>query len=165
MLINSNDIKIAKEHLKIMQAFVDGEEIEFTSPDKGEWKQAISPLWDFTSYLYRIKPSEPEYVYPIYKRLKETPKTIVKFTSLDAGIYVSTHDKSIYKQGDAALNMAPHTDSSWEDDPRRIMDIAIDSNGKIVDLVDRPLEPENVNTIELFEDIKAGEADISDIGN
>ena len=60
MIINKDDISTTKQHIEVMQAFVDGKEIEFTSPDKGQWKQASSLLWDFTSYIYRIKPSEPE---------------------------------------------------------------------------------------------------------
>ena len=67
--------------------------------------------------------------------------------SLDFGFYFSTHDDSIYIPGDAAFNIAPHTDSSWEDAPRKIIDIVRDSNGKIVDLVDRPSEPEYVYPI------------------
>ena len=214
MLINSNDIKTAKKHIDVMQAFIDGKEIEYERINRTNvseiWKDCTAPIWDFTNYTYRIKQSdkknvkhftsplhshsdsfwenskpiekthnvpffhsimadqfvelgielpdymvkqlspekldyltkkserlrketgypkfdesimedtvvkssEPEYVYPIYKRLKETPETIVKFTGLDSGIYVSTHNKSIYRPGYPALNMAPHTDSSWED--------------------------------------------------
>ena len=116
MLINSNDIKIAKEHIDVMQAFIDGKEIEFKQIFQNDhYRKVSTPDWDFVNYAYRIKPSEPEYNYPIYKRLKETPETIVKFTSLDSGIYLSTHKNSIYRPGHHALNMAPHTDSSWED--------------------------------------------------
>ena len=116
MLINSNDIKIAKEHIEVIQAFIDGREIEF-KPDsyKGIWKQITTPIWDFNNYEYRIKPSEPEYVYPIYKRLKNQKETIVKFTSIDSGIYIGTEAQSIYKPGDAAKYMRPHTSCSWED--------------------------------------------------
>ena len=60
MLIDSDDIKKTKEYMEVMQAFIDGKEIEFAKQDEGQWKQASTPLWDFTSYLYRIKPSEPE---------------------------------------------------------------------------------------------------------
>ena len=151
MLINSDDIKKAKEHLEVMQAFIDGKEIEYKKKFAYDFGQCTTPTWDFDNYAYRIKPSEPEYIYPIYKRLKTTPETVVKFTSLDEGIYVSTYKNSIYKPGNIANNMAPHTDSSWEDAPRRIIDIVRDSNGKIVDLVDRPSKPENANTEELFE--------------
>ena len=116
MLINSDDIKTTKEKIEVMQAFIDGKEIEYKEKfENNEYEKTYCPTWDFANYQYRIKQSEPEYVYPIYKRVKSTPETVVKFTSLDAGIYVSTHDKSIYKPGNPALNMAPHTNSSWED--------------------------------------------------
>ena len=61
MLISSDDIKTAKEHLEVIQAFIDGKEIEF-KPDsyKGIWTQTTTPTWDFCKYKYRIKPSEPE---------------------------------------------------------------------------------------------------------
>ena len=138
MLIDSNDIKTTKELLEVMQAFVDGKEIESKLDSyKGKWKLTTSPIWNFTEYRYRIKKSEPEYVYPIYKRLKETPETVVKFTSLDAGIYVSTHKNSIYKPGHPALNMAPHTDLSWED-----CTVSIDAEKIILN---------KTNTEELFE--------------
>lgn len=70
-----------------------------------------------------------EYVYPIYKRLKQRPETVVKFTSLDAGIYISTHKNSIYKKYEEATALTPHTEEDWED-----------CNASI-----------NENTIELFE--------------
>lgn len=116
MLINSDDIKTAKEHIEVMQAFIDGKEIEFKQDScKGIWRQTTTPTWDFCDYKYRIKPSEPEYVYPIYKRLKTNPKTIVKFTSIDSCIYISTEAQSIYKPGDIAKNIRSHTSNSWED--------------------------------------------------
>lgn len=117
MLINSNDIKTAKKHIEVMQAFIDGKEIEFKQIcNNDHYRKVSTPDWDFVNYAYRIKPSEPVvFIYPIYKRLKATTETIVKFTSLDSGIYLSTHKKSIYRPGYPALNIAPHTDSSWED--------------------------------------------------
>ena len=236
MLINSDDIKTTKQYIEVMQAFIDGKEIEFASKDKGDWWRKASTIqWDFTSYLYRIKPleqkryknftrepyihsdsfwenskpiekthnvpvfhsimadqfvelgielpdymvkqlspekldyltkkaerlrketgypkfdesimedtvvkpSEPEYVYPIYKRLKATPEIIVKFTSIDSGIYIGTEAQSIYKPGDAAKYMRHHTSCSWED---------YDFTEKKEE--EESSEPEYVNTEELFE--------------
>lgn len=211
MLRSSEDIKTTKEKIEVMQAFIDGKEIEFKQRFQNDhYRTANTTDWDFVNYAYRVKPSdkkdrtkftnqlhshsdsfwenskpiekthnvpffhsimadqfvelgielpdymvkqlstekldyltkkaerlrketgypkfeesiledtivkpsEPEYIYPIYKRLKATPETIVKFTSLYECVYVSTHKNSIYKPGNPALNMAPHTDSSWED--------------------------------------------------
>ena len=132
MLINSNDIKTTKEHLEVMQAFIDGKEIEyrlFTPTNSMFWRISQTPMWNFDKYEYRIKPSEPVYVYPIYKRLKKRPETIIKFTSINAGIYISTHKNSIYKKYEKATALTPHTEEDWED-----------CNASI-----------NENTIELFE--------------
>ena len=116
MSINSDDIKKTKEQIEVMQAFIDGKEIEFKQDSyKGIWKQTTTPIWDFTNYKYRIKPSEPECVYPIYKRLKNQKEIIVRFTSIDSGIYIRTGAQSIYKPGDAAKSMSPHTSCSWEE--------------------------------------------------
>ena len=150
MLINSNDIKTAKEHLEVMQAFIDGKEIEFKQDShKGIWKQTTTPTWDFCEYKYRIKPSEPEYAYPIYKRLKATPETIVKFTSIDSGIYIGTEAQSIYKPGDAAKYMRPHTSCSWEDyeliEEWEDYEFIEEEEREVSTIISKP------NTIELFE--------------
>lgn len=116
MLIDSNDIKTTKEKIEVMQAFIDGKEIEFKEKfENNEYEKTYCPTWDFANYQYRIKPSEPVYNYPIYKRLKATPETVVKFHSIDTGIYVSVKKDSIYQPGDIAKDMAYHTNLVWED--------------------------------------------------
>ena len=118
MLINSDDIKQAKQQIDVMQAFIDGKEIEyrlFTPTNSMLWRISQTPMWNFDKYEYRIKPSEPVYVYPIYKRLKKRPETIIKFTSINAGIYISTHKNSIYKKYEKATSLTPHTEEDWED--------------------------------------------------
>lgn len=140
MLIDSEKIKQTKEQIEVMQAFIDGKEIEF-KPDlyKGTWKASTTPTWDFVNYAYRIKPQEPEFVYPIYKRLKHSTETVVEFHSINSGIYISTFEDSIYKPGDIANSMAPHTDSAWED-------YTVSVDAKKIQL--------SIDTIELFEVIK-----------
>ena len=150
MLINSNDIKTAKEHIDVMQAFINGKEIEFKQDSyKGIWKQTTAPIWDFTNYKYRIKHSEPEYVYPIYKRLKVTPEIIVKFTSIDSGIYIGTGAQSIYKPGDAVTHLRPHTSCSWEDyeliEEWEDYEFIEEEEREVSTIISKP------NTIELFE--------------
>lgn len=44
-----------KEAIKVMQAFVDGDDIQYFSCC-GEWLRVIEPLWDFHLTKYRIKP-------------------------------------------------------------------------------------------------------------
>lgn len=117
MLIDSEMIKETKKQIEVMQAFIDGKEIElkerFKKNDK--YKKANTPNWDFLNFEYRIKPSEPEFVYPIYKRLKNTPEIVVEFHSIDTGIYVSVPKGSIYRPGDIANDIVQDTDSTWED--------------------------------------------------
>ena len=138
MLINSDDIKTTKQYIEVMQAFIDGKEIECKEKfENNEYEKIYCPTWDFANYQYRIKPSEPEYVYPIYKRLKEIPETVVKFTSIDSGIYIGTEAKSIYRPGDKAKDMSFHTSYLWED-----YTVSEDAEKIILN---------KTNTIELFE--------------
>jgi hypothetical protein len=117
MLIDSEKIKQTKEQIEVMQAFIDGKEIEFKErfKKKDNYRTANAPNWDFLNFEYRIKHLEPKYDYPIYKKLKDHTETVVKFHSIDAGMYISVQKDSIYKPGDIASNMAPHTDSVLED--------------------------------------------------
>ena len=143
MLINSNDIKTTKQQIDVMQAFIDGKEIEyrlFTPTNSMLWRISQTPMLNFDKYEYRIKPSEPEYVYPIYKRLKNQKETIVEFTGLDSGIYVSTGAQSIYKPGDAAKYISSHTSCSWED-----YDFIEEEEEEASTIISKP------TTIELFE--------------
>ena len=46
-----------REKIEVMQAFERGEEIECSWTNCGtKWEIVNSPSWDWTSYLYRIKP-------------------------------------------------------------------------------------------------------------
>jgi hypothetical protein len=51
------------EAIRVMQAFVDGKEVEFkilVKPEcltNNEWKTIAQPAWDFNCYTYRIKPT------------------------------------------------------------------------------------------------------------
>lgn len=199
MLIDSERIKQTKEQIEVMQAFIDGKEIEFKKRFQNDhYRTANTPDWDFVNYAYRIKPQEPvykypiykkskeygtvvkftglcsgeyinknssfnvghynnnliehtddtfwedyipepEFMYPIYKRLKHSPETVVEFHSINSGIYISTFEDSIYKPGDVANSMAPHTDSAWED-----YTVSVDAEKILLSL----------DTIELFEVIK-----------
>lgn len=50
-----------KEAIKIMQAFVDGKNIECMDFDGHAFKDTSEPAWNFGLNTYRIKP-EPQYV-------------------------------------------------------------------------------------------------------
>lgn len=44
------------EAIKVMQAFVDGKEVQCLAHNK-EWITTDQPAWNFPSYIYRIKPT------------------------------------------------------------------------------------------------------------
>ncbi|MDI9409365.1 MAG: hypothetical protein QM523_09000 [Candidatus Pacebacteria bacterium] len=44
------------EAIRVMQAYVDGKEVQYEVPNK-EWITTDQPAWNFISYNYRIKPT------------------------------------------------------------------------------------------------------------
>ena len=44
------------EAIRIMQAYVDGKEVQYKVPI-GEWISTDQPAWNFFGYIYRIKPT------------------------------------------------------------------------------------------------------------
>jgi hypothetical protein len=48
------NIEQTKEAIRVMQAFVDGKEVEAVSP-AGKWETAITPRWGWDDTQYRIK--------------------------------------------------------------------------------------------------------------
>ena len=50
------NIEQTKEAIRVMQAFVDGKEVEYERPD-GIWMIINSPAWNWHSQDYRIKPT------------------------------------------------------------------------------------------------------------
>lgn len=49
-----------EKQLKVMQAYVDGKNIQVSRKNKKEWTDADFPLWDFIVFDYRVK-TEPKY--------------------------------------------------------------------------------------------------------
>jgi hypothetical protein len=50
------NIEQTKEAIRVMQAFVDGKEVEALSPDK-KWRRTPAPRWGWDDTQYRIKPT------------------------------------------------------------------------------------------------------------
>jgi hypothetical protein len=50
------NIEQTKEAIKVMQAFVDGKEVEAFSPCQ-KWERATKPRWGWDDTQYRIKPT------------------------------------------------------------------------------------------------------------
>jgi hypothetical protein len=49
-------IETTKEMIAIMQAYCDGEIIEFSPYNSNSWKEIDNPFWDWKSMDYRVKP-------------------------------------------------------------------------------------------------------------
>ena len=50
------NIEQTKEAIRVMQAFVDGKEVEYERPD-GIWTLINNPVWNWNTQEYRIKPT------------------------------------------------------------------------------------------------------------
>jgi hypothetical protein len=50
------NIEQTKEAIRVMQAFVDGKEVEAMNP-AGNWERATTPRWSWCDTQYRIKPT------------------------------------------------------------------------------------------------------------
>ena len=81
-----------QEKIKIMQAFVDGKQIEvcFEWEDTPEWQDTIDPQWNWLDFDYRIK--ETNIIFPIWcESISKLHKPFtVKFDSLHSGIVVES---------------------------------------------------------------------------
>lgn len=44
--------------LKILQAFADGEIVQYYDAELEEWVDSFNPIFDFTNFQYRIKPQK-----------------------------------------------------------------------------------------------------------
>lgn len=75
------NIEQTKESIRIMQAFVDGKEVEALSPNK-KWGRTPAPRWGWDDTEYRIKPTvnlrpwtADEVPLGMQARNREYPKT------------------------------------------------------------------------------------------
>jgi hypothetical protein len=75
------NIEQTKEAIRVMQAFVDGKEIEFLC-DEVIWERVVNPIWSWNNRLYRIKPTPvlrpwtaDEVPLGMQARNREYPKT------------------------------------------------------------------------------------------
>ena len=74
------NIEQTKEAIRVMQAFVDGKEVEYERPD-GIWTIINNPCWNWNSQEYRIKPTATirpwtadEVPLGAWMRVKDSPK-------------------------------------------------------------------------------------------
>ena len=162
MIINSNDIKETKKHIEVMQAFIDGKEIEFKQDShKGIWKDCTSQIWDFTNYTYRIKPSDKKHftsqLHSHSDSFWENSEPIKKthnapyFHSIMADKFVELGielpDYMVKQLSQAKLDyLTKKAERLRKETGYPKFDESIIENTIV-----KPSEPEYVNTIELFE--------------
>ena len=58
--------EITKQKLSVMQAFVEGKEIECTGNSLA-WAEITNPVWNWQEFNYRVKPEQPKYRLYRYK--------------------------------------------------------------------------------------------------
>ena len=57
--MSGSNKSLTKERLLVMQAYVDGKEIEYRAVGIGPWLSAGSPIWNWVEREYRVKPEPP----------------------------------------------------------------------------------------------------------
>ena len=65
-----------EEKIKVMQAHIDGEYIEFRIKGEEVWEDCGIPAWNWQEFEYRIKPEEKK---PTYRPYKDTDEMIADF--------------------------------------------------------------------------------------
>jgi len=53
-------MKSTEEKIKVMQAYVDGEEVECANNSSTQWRNTPQPHWSWDIANYRIKPATKE---------------------------------------------------------------------------------------------------------
>ena len=91
------------EAIRIMQAFVDGKEVEAMNP-AGNWEKAITPRWGWDDTQYRIKPTPvlrpwtadevPLGAWVRMKNLNMTRSMIVSVAAFNLGIAFKEYEHS-----------------------------------------------------------------------
>ena len=101
------NIEQTKEAIRIMQAYVDGKEVEAMNP-AGNWERATTPRWSWCDRQYRIKPTpvlrpwtadEVPLGAQVRKQSDPTSRWLIGNTGShnDRLKYVETHEHSIDK--------------------------------------------------------------------
>lgn len=64
-------MKTTKEMIAIMQAYEDGQPVQYKTRRHGYWVEVITPSWDWKILVYRVKPAEPKKVKKWILKWKE----------------------------------------------------------------------------------------------
>jgi len=66
-----------EEKIKVMQAYVDGERVEWVHVCSRDWSEDSNPLWNWNDFKYRIMPKAKEMtVEEIEKQLGYSIKVV-----------------------------------------------------------------------------------------
>jgi hypothetical protein len=100
------NIEETKEAIKVMQAFVDGKDLEVLGP-VGKWEPVHFPRWGWDDTKYRIKPTPtfrpwtadevPLGAWMRLKNLNETRSVIVSVAAFNLGVAFKEYEHSTDK--------------------------------------------------------------------
>ena len=95
-LLMGNIMKTLKEKIEIMQAALDGEEIEVYSTIGNDWVKTNVPVWNWDNYDYRIKPKPLERWINLYPAVKTTfgyaTEKAAKENAMNHGIQIKVRE-------------------------------------------------------------------------
>ncbi|CCP51122.1 hypothetical protein [Brucella phage R/C] len=116
-MTNKDHIERTKRMIEVMQAYVDGEEVEFCGNNYDYWSKKDTPYWDWDAGTYRIAPSStpdtinwdhvaPEFKYmardengiPFLYRNRPSIKDLDQWVDLD-DICSNANSHKSYKRG------------------------------------------------------------------
>ena len=79
-----------KERIKVMQAYMDGKDIEYWDEKSSEWKLAINPSWS-DKLMFRVKPEA------IYRPFKSAQECIEELKKHEPFGWVKDVDDEVYE--------------------------------------------------------------------
>lgn len=89
MLPTSVRSQSCEDKIKVMQAFISGEEIQARLRSEAHWTPATTPLWDWCKFEYRV-PKEPR-------------KIVVCFNRAGAFLWASLNTQLLPPHGDSVV--------------------------------------------------------------
>ena len=104
-----------KKCIEVMQAYVDGEEIEnrWKGENEGDWKSTETPNWFWNTHDYRIKP-QPRKVTQIQAKIIFQKQPIAMLSSRTGEISFIPRCDISYRHKKTHLFFNPET-MEWED--------------------------------------------------
>lgn len=79
-----------KEKIAVMQAYLDGKQIQTRRIDRDDWWDNDCPTWDWERCVYRIKPEEEE------KPKRMTNRQLAEWLSRGLGLWKMKRSPTVY---------------------------------------------------------------------